>query len=205
MENNEKIFKRGIIVEAEKNSLISFALGPVGKLNPLDGVIEHTNKGIVIHTKMSPHNGILYPQDYIALVRVIGNNVLIDGKYDIYAMPANKISEELYKKDADIKLTLNQSILLGKLYAGNMFKYLSFNEISKAIKLSISNPYLSYAKKCKIIIITPNMEVNTCYNEWDKKNPCHIEVGDAFFVTDEKKFLGYRISKYELKETYTLI
>ena len=57
----------------------------------------------------------------------------------------------------------------------------------------------------KVIVITEDMEITECYNEWDPETPCPMVPGDVFLVSDETAGIGYRIGKDEFAETHVLI
>lgn len=187
--NNRIIFKKGTIVNAKKLGVLTFSLGEVGKLRPVEGVIEPTNEGVVIHTKESPAEGTLYPSNFIAVIRILGDKILIKGKYDIYAISPEVAKKKLNNPVESVMLSQKQVELLAKV-------------IVSTDNLGI---YFTPLEMRRVIIITEDMKVNTCYNEWDQKTPCHMEVGDVFVVTDEKTYSGYRIGKEEFEETHVLI
>lgn len=191
MTNNEKIFRNGTIKEAKKLKIVTFSLGPVGELKPLEGVIDCVEDGTVrIHTKESPAEGTAYRADHIAVVRVLGGRVFIDGKYDIYTLSAEKAAQKLV-----------HSISKEKLVTDKQLKELQ--------------PLFDCGKECrgfitpeeirKVIVITEDMGVDTCYNEWEPETPCTMVPGDVFLVSDEANYTGYRIGKEEFEETHILL
>lgn len=98
---NQRIFELWTIVGARKIEVITIGLGKVKDLGDLEGVIWHNADGkTVIVTKEAPQ-GCTYDDDRTVVVRVIDGNVLIGGKYDIYAPGEDKI-EKLLRKPYDI-------------------------------------------------------------------------------------------------------
>lgn len=191
MTNNEKIFRRGTIVNAKKIEVLTFSLGPVGQLKELNGVIDCTPEGVVkLHTKESPASGTAYPADHIAVVRVLGGKVFIDGKYDIYTLSLDKASAKLVN-------AINPATLLTAMQLKELQPL--FNVASQKVY-----GYITPVESRRVIVITSNMDVHTCYNEWDPKTPCTMDIGDVFVVSDESTYTGYRIGKEEFAETHIL-
>lgn len=191
MTNNEKIFRNGTVKKAKKLKVLTFSLGTVGELKPLKGVIDRMENGTVrLHTKEAPAEGTAYPVDHVAVVRVLGGRVFIDGKYDIYTLSAEKAAQKLV-----------HSISKEKLVTDKQLKELQ--------------PLLDCGKECrgfitpeeirKVIVITEDMGVDTCYNEWEPETPCPMVPGDVFLVSDEATCTGYRIGKEEFEETHILL
>lgn len=188
---NKKIFQNGNIVSAKKLEVLTFSLGTVGSLKTVPGVVESGDNGIVIHTKESPASGTIYPADHIAVVRVLGGKVFINDKYDIYTLSPEKASKKLVDPIVPTKvLNKEQELDLKPL----------FDAASEPVY-----GYITPVEMRRVIVITPDMEVNTCYNEWDPATPCSMNIGDVFVVSDENTYTGYRIGKEEFAETHVLV
>ena len=187
---NQKIFELGTIVGARKIEVITIGLGKVKDLGDLEGVIWHNADGkTVIVTKEAPQ-GCTYDDDRTVAVRVIDGNVLIGGKYDIYAPGEDKI-EKLLRKPYDIS----------KLSEEQMAELKPLLDVASEVRPAIAP---GESGRC-VIVITAEMiaaGVTECYNEWEPETPCVLEEGDVFLVSDESQFKGYRIGREEFVGTH---
>ena len=187
---NQRIFELGTIVGARKIEVITIGLGKVKDLGDLEGVIWHNADGkTVIVTKEAPQ-GCTYDDDRTVVVRVIDGNVLIGGKYDIYAPGEDKI-EKLLRKPYDIS----------KLSEEQMAELKPLLDVASEVRPAIAP---GESGRC-VIVITAEMiaaAVTECYNEREPETPCVLEEGDVFLVSDESQFKGYRIGREEFVGTH---
>lgn len=190
---NERIIKNGTVVKATKLPVIKIGLGVVSELKDLSGTIWHQDGEVVIATKEAP-KGCIYPQERIAVVRVIGGKVKMDGLYDIYAPTMSKI-ERLLSNPFDLNtLPSNQLEELQPL-------------LSVASEVCPSIAPAEHGRK--VIIITDDMigkrgYIN-CHCPWDGTHVMtRLYAGDVFLIEDEDFCTGYRIGKDEFKATHIL-
>ena len=189
---NEKIFEQGTIRRARKIEVITIGLGLVKDLGNLKNVIWRDKDGkTMIATKEAPApKGCHYDEDRTAVVRIIDGKVLINGLYDIYAPENEKI----------IKL-LKNSFNMSNLSEKQKKELQPLLDVATDICPAIAPG----ENGRKVIVITEEMisaGITTCFNEWDPENPCKLESGDVFLVTDEKQFTGYRIGREEFAGTH---
>ena len=192
---NKQIFEQGRIVAATKLPVVTIGLGLISQLIDLAGTVSHNADGkVVIVTKEAP-NGCLYEeQNRTAVVRIIGDKVLIDGKYDIYA-PDNSKIEKLLSNPIDLYDIPEDQL----------------NELKPLLAVASEvRPSLAPSEPGrKVIIITDDMVGEqgyiNCHCPWDPEDTeTPLYVGDAFLVEDEANFVGYRIGKEEFEGTHSL-
>lgn len=192
---NSRILSLGTIKTATKLPVLTIGLGKVKDLKPVPGVVWRNENGdVVIATKESP-DGCIYDQDGIAVARVIGGNVLINGQFDIY-VPAAKKVEKLLGNPVKLEDHLDEHQI-------RELKPL----LDAASQLRPSLAPAEYGRK--VIIITEDMVGEDGYTEchcpWDPENVfVKLAVGDIFLVEDEAEAKGYRIGSEEFKGTHVL-
>lgn len=186
MANNKKIFDGATIVKAKKLEVLTFALGRVADLGTLKGVIEVHNEKKVIFSKESPYNGTEYNPESIAVVRVLGGKVFINGKYDIYTMTPEVAAKKL-KNEIDVKSSLTDE---------------QFEQLRPLFECGTPKGYITPEEIRQVIVV---QEAGVCYNEWDPETPCDLVPGDVFLVSDADSMTGYRIGKEEFAETHVLL
>ena len=200
---NEQIMRMGTIVGATKLPVITIGIGEVSKLKDLPKTIWHNDKGeVVIATKEAP-DGCIYDQSRIAVVRVIGGKVLINGLYDIYAPDPSKIEKLLSNNPFEL---LGEPGMPGNLSSEEDLK--AFNAILNVA--SEVRPSIAPAEPGrKVIVITEDMVGENgyieCHCPWDPEDVLtKLYVGDIFLVEDEATCKGYRIGKEEFEGTHKL-
>ena len=192
---NSRILSLGTIKTATKLPVLTIGLGKVKDLKPVPGVVWRNENGeVVIATKESP-DGCIYDQDGIAVARVIGGNVLINGQFDIY-VPAAKKVEKLLGNPVKLEDHLDEHQI-------RELKPL----LDAASQLRPSLAPAEYGRK--VIIITEDMVgadgYTECHCPWDPENVfVKLAVGDIFLVEDEAEAKGYRIGSEEFKGTHVL-
>ena len=193
MTNKAKIFEKGTMVSATKLPVFTIGLGNVAEHKEVPGTICHENGKVVICTKEQPE-GCVYDQERTAVVRVIGEKVLMNGLYDIYA-PENSKVEKILSNPVDLFRSLTDEQL---------------EELKPLFEACVRSPRASMAPAeygRRVIIITDEMiseGITECYNEWEPETPCKLCSGDVFVVTDESQMTGYRIGKDEFSGTHAL-
>lgn len=190
MTNNEKIFRKGRIRNAHRKDVIKLLLGPLGELREVKGAIEHSDNGVILYTRESPPSGTLYPSNYLCLLRIVGVDPIVkNGRYDLFALSPAEVKNRISGVEVSIEplMTLNQAREIAPILAA-----------AKEV-----HAYQKFIRVRSVIIITPEMEVDSCY-ENDNEEPTPINVGDVFIVTDMESMKGYRVSKTEFEETHTL-
>ena len=191
---NAKIIENGEIKEATKLPVITIGLGPVFKLQDLDGVVWRVADGnVILRTKEAPE-GCLYNQARTVVVRIIGGQVKINGLYDIYAPAPEKIGKLLSNPFELWTLPLDQRDDLAPLL-----------EVASEIKPSLAPSEPGR----KVIIITKEMMENSdyieCHCSWDPETTLtKLYEGDIFLVEDAETCKGYRIGKEEFWGTHAL-
>ena len=203
MERNAEIIAHGTIKAATKLQVLTIGIGYPHLFEEVEGVIEHRDGGTFTFTKESPE-GIIYPQDREAVVRVLGDRVLIDGRYDIYC-PAPEKLPKLLSNPCDL-----QEVCTAQQLA-ELYPILS---AASAIKPSIAPAEPGR----RVIVITPQLidqigadgtDSKGAYllerDEWDD-NPdselTKLYSGDIFLVSDETTAKGYRIGREEFELTH---
>ncbi len=203
MEKNNQIITNGIHHSATKLSVLTIGLGLASKLGEVEGVIKHTPDGVKITTKEAP-NGFIYDDDREAVVRIIGGRVLINGLYDIYCPPSNKLAK-LLSNPINLELTDEQSRDLAPLLE-------AASEVKPSLAPSESGRVVVVITKELIAKIgadgsDENGEYIYCRDEWDT-NPdstlTKLYADDTFIITDEKNYTGYRIGSEEFCGTHRL-
>lgn len=190
---NERILKKGTIIEATKLPVITIGIGLVSELKDLDGVIWHNNGKVVIATKEAPE-GCTYEQNRTVVVRIIGGKVKMNGLYDIYAPNASKIEK-----------LLSNPFELTSLPSDQLDELQPILNVASDVRPSIAPA--EHGRK--VIVITDEM-VGTqgyidCHCPWDDDDVLtKLYVGDIFLVEDEKACKGYRIGKEEFEGTHKL-
>ena len=190
MARNEKIFEKGTIIRAKRKDIIKVVLGPLEELAERKGIIEHTDNGVILYTRESPNSGILYPANYICVLRIVGTDSLLkDDRYDLFALSPAQAEKKLFGVEVCVEplLTLEQ--------AREIFPVLSASKEAHG--------YQKFIKMRNVIIITPEMGITECYND-DDDTPIPINVGDAFIVLNKRLKTGYRIWKSEFEQTHTV-
>lgn len=189
---NASIFEKGTIVTATKLQVLTIGLGEVSKLKDVQGTIRHENGKVVIVTKEQPE-GCVYEQDRTVVVRVIGDKVLMDGLYDIYAPDHSKV-EKLLSNPISLEEELTEE---------------QIEELNPVLEAASEiRPSMAPAEHGRrVIIITDEMiseGVTQCYNEWEPETATKLYPGDVFVVSDENQMTGYRIGKDEFAGTHAL-
>ena len=190
MAKDERIFHKGKVITARRKDIIKIVLGPLGELKEVKGVIEFDEDGVILYTRESPACGTHYPKNYIGIVRIIGIEPIIkNGRYDIFALSPDEAKNRIFGVEISIDplMTLKQARELAPILSAT----------------KEAHGYQKFLHKRKVIIITPEMDVNFCY-ENDNEKPTPINIGDAFVITDSENQKGYRISKSEFYDTHTL-
>lgn len=182
--NNLHIQNLGKILDAEKLPVLTITLGKVKDLTPYSEVVSKDADGnIRIVTKESGKKGTVYPQDNIAVLRIIGGKLLMNGYYDIYSMSEENCNTK-FKDEISLEDTLDENLL---------------NHLEDILKISSNTKaYLSEKEDRKVIVVS---EDTYCYNEWDMETPCKMNKGDIFNITNLDSMMGYRIGKDEASET----
>ena len=191
---NERIMKKGTIVEATKLPVITIGLGSVGKLKDLAKTIWHRDDGkVVIVTKEAPA-GCIYEQDRTVVVRIIGDKVKMNGLYDIYAPDTTKIEK-----------LLSNPFELDSLPAKQLDELKPILEVASEVRPSIAPAEYG----CKVIDISDEIVGKqgyiNCHCPWDPDDiMTKLYAGDIFLVEDEETCKGYRIGKEEFEGTHKL-
>ncbi len=197
-EQNLHTIESGIIHGATKLPVMTIGLGRVGDLKDVDGVIWHDENGnVVVSTKENPE-GIVYNQDLILVVRVIGGKVLINGQYDMYCPASSKID----------RLLSNPVILEEELTAEQLAELQPLFEATTSVVPSMAPA--EYGRK--VIIITADMLEGSDHLvcelplSWSDGVPSFTDLyeGDILLVEDEASGKGYRIGAQEFAETHAL-
>lgn len=194
-ELNKKIMENGVIVEAVKLPVITIGIGPVAQLKDLEGIIWHDGDNVVIKTKEAP-DGCTYDQSLTAVVRIIGDKVLMNGLYDIYAPAASKIAK-----------LLSNPIDMSTIPSTQLAELQPILNVASEVR-----PSLAPADEGrKVIEITESMcgadgHID-CVCSWEEasEKTTTLYPGDFFLVEDEEKAMGYRIGKDEFEETHALV
>ena len=206
MMENACIVANGEIRTCTKLQVLTIGIGDPRSCEELSGVFEHQENGeTMVFTKEAPQ-GIVYPEGSEAVVRVLGDNVLIDGKYDLYCPPANKLA----------KLLSNPCNLQEVCTEKQLADLKPVLDAAKEVK-----PSIAPAEPGRRVIVITDKLINTIgsdgfdekgafileRDEWDT-NPdsqlTKLYSGDIFLVTDEIAAKGYRIGKEEFNLTHTL-
>lgn len=193
---NKEIFERGTIVGATKLPVITIGLGPINKIGTLRGIIWRNAEGqTVIRTKEKPE-GMVYPdQTLTAVVRVIGDKVLMAGEYDIYVPARDKIQK-----------LLSNPISLDSLPEIAQIPLRPLLNVASEVRPSLAPEETGR----KVILIDEDVlaghESITCHCSWDADGQYTIlHLGDVFVVEDEEKMLGYSIKCDEFYGTHILV
>lgn len=191
---NAWLFEKGKIVSATKLPVITIGLGEVSKLKELNGIIwKDDNDGNVrIRTKEDP-SGAKYDPSWQAVVRLFGDKIVIDGEYDLYAVPPEKATKLLgntFDIDSLDNWTLSQLVPL-------------LNAASE-IRASMSPEEIGR----KVILVTEEMlegcDCKYCNCSWNTDGALTpMGLCDVFVVEDEDKMQGYRIGMEEFFYTHT--
>lgn len=132
-----------------------------------------------------PFSKSYLPEDHI-VVRVVGNNVSKKGRYDILA---------LSKEEAE-KLCVHELDVMDSMTIGSFLNLVDVFLVSPEVQA-----YTIPEKEYTVLLING---LTIGYNEYAPDTPIRLFKGDVFVVTDEKKYTGYRISKKDFEEDFTV-
>jgi hypothetical protein len=215
---NKWILENGEMQKAKKLEVLTFALGAVGELGKVPGVVSHDDDVVHIASKeftaakkaaeqklvegealneaeqaLLAKPGHNYPADHIAVVRVVDGKILDDtGSYDIYAVPPEKLK---LNNPIEPDLTEEQKTQLSSV--------LSASQSSVAV--------MTPAEDRTVIKITDEMIAENggkpimCRNAWDAEGVhTPMVAGDVFVVENANENKGYKIVADMFEGTHEL-
>ena len=193
---NETIIRQGRILNVTKLEVITIGLGLVSKLKMAEGLIWKNDSGAtVVKTKEAPQ-GQVYDQDLTLVVRILDGQVLIDGMYDMYCPPNDKVEKLLSKPFKLETLTEAQLAELKPLF-----------DCGSNIRPSIAPADPGR----KAILITLEMVGSKgyieCVDRWNEESgqTTKLYPGDYFLVEDVDACEGYRIGGTEFGITHKVV
>lgn len=192
---NLETIDSGVVRHATKLEVVTIGLGPIKDLGVLCGSIWYDYHGnVVVSTKENPE-GFIYNQDRTLVVRILGGQVKIKGRYDLYAPEPEKLHKLLKNRFDVASLPERQFEDLEPLFA-------VASDIQGAIAPS---------EERWVIVITRAMLRGSDHLvcelplEWaDKPTFANLYEGDVFVIEDKSSGKGYRIGKEEFELTHKL-